>query len=92
VKSDWTDVAAFRGISVDMNLQPELRFDELSCTEDSALASDNEFPAVVFVLLSIGFECEFVGFIEVSWNDGEKRVFSNKPPGLVDSEEFFYVI
>jgi len=43
----------------------------------------------VFVLVSIGFACEFVGFIEVSGNDGEKRVFCNKPPGLVDSEEFF---
>ena len=43
----------------------------------------------VFVLVSIGFECEFVGFIEVSGNDGEKKVFSDKPPGLVDSEEFF---
>jgi len=28
----------------------------------------------VFVLVSIGFEYEFVGFIEVSGNDGEKRV------------------
>ena len=43
----------------------------------------------VFVLVTIGFEYEFVGFIEVSGNDGEKRVFPNKPPGLVDSEEFF---
>jgi len=40
----------------------------------------------VFVLISISFEYEFVGFIEVSGNDSEKRVFSNKPPGLVDSE------
>jgi len=44
----------------------------------------------VFVLVSIGFECEFVGFIEVSGNDGEKGVFSNKPP-VVNSEEFFKV-
>ena len=43
----------------------------------------------VFVFVSIGFEREIVGFIEVSGNDGEKRVFSNKPSGLVDSEEFF---
>ena len=43
----------------------------------------------VFVLVPIGFESEFVGFIEASGNDGKKRVFSNKPPGLVDSEEFF---
>ena len=43
----------------------------------------------VFVLVSIGFDYEFVGFVGVSGNDGEKRVFSNKPPSLVDSEEFF---
>ena len=43
----------------------------------------------VFVFVSIVFEYEFVGFIEVSGNDGEKRVFYSKPPGLVDGEEFF---
>ena len=42
----------------------------------------------VFVLVSIGFECELVGFIEISRNDGEERVFSTKPPGIVDSKEF----
>ena len=41
------------------------------------------------VLVSIGFDCEFVGFVKVSGNDGKKRVFSNNPLGFADSEEFF---
>jgi len=55
------------------------------------LASDDEFPSEggFCNCISIGFEYEYVGFIEVSGNDGEKRVFSNKAPDLVDSEEFF---
>jgi len=43
----------------------------------------------VFALVSSGFEYAFVGFIEVSGNDEEKRVFPYEPAGLVDSEEVF---